>query len=206
MNRAGFTLLEIMVALVILALAMTVLVESQGAAVMASLESERYIIATELANHKLVEAQLRLEREGFSATDINEAGSFDDMKEVYGDVDLDDLSEYQWAYTIREVDLQIGDIQGAMGDLKDAGLGPPEPAEGEEGSSSEPTDLASMIPGDALGEMLSPYLREIRVVVWWGSDDEFSSDDGCLSCVEIVTHAVNPSGQLAVPQDNPEGQ
>ena len=45
--------------------------------------------------------------------------------------------------------------------------------------------------GDMIGEMLSPYMRELRVRVWW----QRIEDDG-FDPVEIVTHVVNPSGQV----------
>lgn len=203
--RAGFTLVEIMVALAILAVAMTVLVETQGGAVLATLESERYLVATSLAEEKLAEVQFRLEREGFSQSDIEEGGDFSEYAASFGgtlNTDDMDFSEYQWAYTIREVDFALGDIQGAMGEMQEEGLVPAtESSSGEGGAAG--TDLSSMVPTDQLSDMLSPYVREVRVVVWWGSDDEFSEEGGCISCVEITTHMVNPSGQLNIPQDTP---
>ncbi len=204
--RAGFTLVEIMVALAILAIAMTVLVETQGGAVLATLESERYLIGTTLAEEKLAEVQFRLEREGFSQSDIDEAGDFSEYAASFGgtlNTDDIDFSEYQWAYTIREVDFALGDIQGAMGQMQEEGLVPAsESSEGGEAGAG--ADMSSMLPTDQISEMLAPYVREVRVLVWWGPDEEFASEDGCMSCVEITTHLVNPSGQLNIPQDAAE--
>jgi hypothetical protein len=42
-----------------------------------------------------------------------------------------------------------------------------------------------------IGEMLSPYFRELRVRVWW-TDIELDGFDP----VEIVTHVINPSGRV----------
>ena len=203
-GRAGFTLVEIMVALAILAIAMTVLVETQGGAVLATLESERYLIGTTLVEEKLAEVQFRLEREGFSQSDIDESGDFSEYASSFGgtlNTDDIDFSEYQWAYTIREVDFALGDIQGAMGQMQEEGLVPEtESAEGG-ATGAEGTDMSSMLPTDQISEMLAPYVREVRVLVWWGPDEEFASEEGCMSCVEITTHLVNPSGQLNIPQD-----
>lgn len=202
--KKGFTILEILIALGILAVAMLVLVETQGGAVMATLESDRYLVATTLAQEKLAEAQLRLEREGYSETDINEEGDFSDFGEAFGGAEVD-YSEYKWAYTIRQVDMQFGDISGAMGSLQEAGLGPPPPPEGGTTTgTSSPSDMLSAVPTDMLGQMLSPYLRELRVVVWWGAESEFDDPDGCTSCIEIVTHMINPSGKLNLPSDGTE--
>lgn len=208
--NAGFTILEILVALGILAVAMMVMVETQGGALMATLDSDRYLVATTLAQEKLAEAQLRLEREGYSQTDINEEGDFNDFGEAFGGAEVD-YSEYKWAYTIRQVDMQLGDISSSLGTLQEAGLGPPS-AEGSSSATSSsqfggnvtsgsPADALSGMPTDMLGEMLSPYLREVRVVVWWGPDSEFEESGGCSSCVQIVTHMINPSGKLNLPSD-----
>lgn len=209
-RHAGFTLIEIMIALAILAIAMTVMVETQGGAVQATLESERYLIATQLAQEKMSEIQFRLEKEGFSQSDMNEEGDFVDYGATFGDVEMD-LEEYKWAYTVRSVDFALGDVTSAMGELQSAGAMPSSDASSSSGSgssfggdasaSSNPMDMASMLPTDQLSDMLSPYLREVRIVVWWGTDDDFSQEGGCTSCVELVTHVVNPSGQLNIPQD-----
>ena len=213
--RTGFTILEILVALGILSVAMMVMVETQGGAVNATLDSDRYLVATTLAQEKLAEAQLRLEREGYSPTDINEEGDFNDFGEAFGGVEVD-YSEFKWAYTIRQVDMQLGDIGNSLSTLQEAGLGPP-PAEGSSSPTSSskfggdatagsPADALSGMPTDMLGEMLSPYLREVRVAVWWGPDSEFEDPDGCVSCVQIVTHLINPSGKLNLPSDGSETQ
>ena len=47
------------------------------------------------------------------------------------------------------------------------------------------------VSSDMITDMLSPYLREVRVRVWW----EGIEDDG-YDPVETVTHVVNPSGQV----------
>ena len=54
--RRAFTLLEVMVALGILALGLMVLVESQGGAVMMTTESHRIMTATILAQEKMANA------------------------------------------------------------------------------------------------------------------------------------------------------
>ncbi|MBM4367940.1 MAG: hypothetical protein FJ102_17135, partial [Deltaproteobacteria bacterium] len=57
--------------------------------------------------------------------------------------------------------------------------------------------MGNMLGGDALNEMLSPWMREVRVVVWWGEDPgDLESEELCDNCVELVTHVFNPSGTV----------
>lgn len=204
-TKSGFTLVEIMIALAILAVAMTALVETQGGAVMATLDSQRYLTATWLAQEKLSEVTLRLDKEGFTTSDINEEGDFSELAISFGDQELDDFSEFKWAYTIRKIDLALGDMSGAMDQLSEAGYGGSPEQQEQLQQSEQGQDLSSLgIQPDMVGDMLSPYIREVRVIVWWGDDSEFESDEGCVSCVDITTHVVNPSGLTSIPQDATE--
>ncbi len=192
----GFTLLEVVVALAILTGSLVVLVQTQGLAVLMTTESEKYLVATNLARQKMAEVTLRLEEEGFIDRDVvEEDGDFDDLDDVWEGYDLDEaVEDYRWAYVIREIDLSLaadlgGMAEGLMGDAM------PDEAE----SSSESLDLTD-VPGfsdDMLADMLNPYIREIRVLVWWGENEDE------LDQVEIVTHAINPSG---VVQADPEAE
>lgn len=195
--RSGFTLLEVVVALSILVVAVFALVDAQAAAVVASRESERMLAGTYLAEQKMTEALLRVEEEGFNEADIEEAGTFEDYgdDETFGDaIDFGGAYDaYQWAYTIRRVNLQVGDISGAAESLTQMGGGLSE--EQQEAAGDQGRDLGDLgIQGDMITEMLAPYIREVRVVVWWGAEPD--PDEGCEDCVELVTHAVNPSGTV----------
>ena len=53
---------------------------------------------------------------------------------------------------------------------------------------------------EMITEMLTPYIREVRVRVWWGKDAEEAEESG--NQVVIVTHQVNPSGIITM---GPEG-
>ena len=63
---------------------------------------------------------LRVEYEGFSEEDIDEEGDFADFgtsEEFGADVEFGDAFEdYKWAYTIREVNLEIGDLAQTFAD------------------------------------------------------------------------------------------
>jgi hypothetical protein len=53
-----------------------------------------------------------------------------------------------------------------------------------------------------IAEFLGPYVREVRVRVWWGEDSESSEEDG--SEVVLTTHVINPGGAVALEQALPQ--
>ncbi len=192
----GFTLLEVVIALAILASSLVVLVQTQGIAVLMTVEGERYLTATNLARQKMAEITLRLEEEGFIDRDeVSEEGDFEDLDDAWDGYDLDEaVQDYRWAYVIREIDLTMAADLGSMaeGMMGDA-LPDDAPAQVD---SPDITD----VPGfsdDMLADMLNPYIREVRVLVWWGENEDE------LDQVELVTHAINPSGVVSA---DPEAQ
>lgn len=195
--RAGFTLLEVVVALVILTMSLFVLVNAQASSVFMTTDSQRTLTATWLAQQKMTEALLRVEADGVQATDIEESGDFEDFG---GDGDFGEsvdfggeFDDYAWAYTIRAVDIQLGDVSGQTDAMQDAGLGPSD--DQMQSSGSEGKDLGDLgVQPDMIGEMLKPYIREVRVLIWWG--EEPAEDEDCEDCVELVTHVANPTGEI----------
>lgn len=200
-TRAGFTLLEVVIALAILAVSLLVLVDAQSGSVLTTVEAQKMLTGTWLAQEKMTEASLRVEKDGFTSSDVDEEGDFADLGSDGGlgdGVDFgNDFAEYKWAYTIRKVDIQLGDIGGAADQLAQSGYGmtEEEKAAQEQGNEApEQRDLGDLgVQPDMISEMLRPYIREVRVVVWWSEDDP-DLEEGCEECVELVTHLVNPSG------------
>lgn len=199
-DGAGFTLLEVVIALAILAIGLMVLVDAQTMAVFMTVDAGKTLNGTYLAQEKMSEAMLRLESEGFREGDIDEEGDFSEFGGVDAMGDAPDFGDsfegYQWAYTIREVDIQVGDIASAADELEGmGGLGKKEDAD----AAPESRDLmdAGMQP-DMLSDMLRPYIREVRVLVWWGEEDP-DLEEGCDDCVELVSHVINPSGKIQLP-------
>ena len=165
--------------------------------------------ATELAEEKMVEVLLLTEVEGFTDTDKEEDGDFDDWGEEDWrgddlDIDADDegLDEFHWAWTVRRIELTIpSDLAGMMGDLEDVGFVDTEQAPEDYDSSGLP-DLSDFMQPEMLTEYLGAYIREVRVVVWWG-DEDIDMDEGEEgmpdNAVELVTHVINPTGKLSDP-------
>ena len=57
---------------------------------------------------------------------------------------------------------------------------------------------------DMITDMLRPYIREVRVMVWWGAEAP-DPDKPCEDCVELVTHVCNPSGTESLAGELPAG-
>lgn len=196
-HRRGFSLLEVMVALAILVVSLAILLETQASSTIVTRESERVITASDLAYAKLNEAVLFVEEEGFQNSQVSESGDFDDFGDDATSMDIrDELEDYHWEYTVTEIDLALaGDIAGMAGQLQGSGALGEQPAGAPSlaslGEGGNPLSQMGMSP-DMISEMLAPYIREIKVRVWWGKDSKIAEERG--DEVVVVTHVVNPSG------------
>jgi general secretion pathway protein I len=78
--KRGFTLLEVMIALALLGLSLTVLIKSAAGSIFAAEESHMMGVATDLARGKMYDIEERLMKEGFSDTDQSQTDykPFDD--------------------------------------------------------------------------------------------------------------------------------
>ncbi len=200
-SRAGFTLLEVIVALGILVVGLTVLIDTQATAVLMSTDMERMTTATMLAEEKMTEALLVLEQEGWTSQDIEEEGDFSDFgdEEFRGDalhLDLGaELEDFHWAYTVRAIDLTLpDDVWSMASQLADGGYWQEEKTENMDLSGAPDLGTLGITP-DLVTEYLSNYIREVRVLVWWG-DNEDGTDQ-----VELVHHVINVSGKVTEVED-----
>lgn len=208
-TRRGFSLLEVMVALAILVVSLVILVDTQSNAVVMTREAERVITATDLARSKLTEALLYLEEEGFQDDQVHEHGDFDDWGDDLLTIEIgDELEDFHWEWWITEVDLELaGDIAGMMGGLAGEagadgaleGLGSLLPGGIPGGAAGAAADAAQAAGGlgaflspDMITDLLAPYVREVRVRVWWGENSDKAAERG--DEVVIVTHQANPRG------------
>ncbi|OGQ26615.1 MAG: hypothetical protein A3I75_03180 [Deltaproteobacteria bacterium RIFCSPLOWO2_02_FULL_50_16] len=97
-SKGGFTLIEVMVAIAILAVSLTALFNFQSNSVIASARAEKMGIATLLAREKMALALIELEdaiKAGESLDEKSEEGTFDD--EVY--------PGYRWVLTVRKIEI-----------------------------------------------------------------------------------------------------
>jgi len=207
-SRKGFSLLEVMVALAILTVSLILLVQTQSSAVLLTNEAERIVTATDLAQMKMTDALLDVEKNGFGVSDNYQSGDFstlgDDLLDKQFGKDLDD---YHWEYLVTEVDIQmIGDLATAAQSLPQMTSGASADGMSGDAANAASNPLASLgalgIGPDMITSFLQPYVREIRVRVWWGKDSKKAEDDGTE--VVLVTHVINPGGAMALSSEVPQ--
>lgn len=99
-NNRGFTLLEVLVALGILAVSITAILQLYGTAMVTSERAESITVATMLARQKMAEEMLKIEKDAaegkFPDTDEESNGSFDSP-----------FDKYRWLVKIRKVEIPL---------------------------------------------------------------------------------------------------
>jgi general secretion pathway protein I len=98
MARRGFTLLEVMVALAVLAGALLVVSDVVGGALRNNVRARQLGIATTLARGKMVALQAQYERKGFRDFDETDEGTFED----------EGHREFRWKVETRRPNLDLG--------------------------------------------------------------------------------------------------
>ena len=104
--QAGFTLIEIMIALAILAVGVLGLYTAQGNSLKASGTAEEVQIASTLAQQKMAEKMLEIEK------DLQKGTLPEDKTEETGEFERP-FQRYRWQYLVRQVDLPLAGGSGA---------------------------------------------------------------------------------------------
>jgi prepilin-type N-terminal cleavage/methylation domain-containing protein len=196
-SRAGFSLLEVMIAIAILVMAMSVLMELEVTSVKMTREAEHLVVASNLAQEKTSEVMILLEKEGFQEQDVCDSGEFDEFGDEGLDLEFgDSLAGYRWEYCISTIDLSMaGDIAGMASSLAGSGYFGSTPDADTQASVQGAIGgmgLENLMSGDMLTDMLGKYVREVRVRVWWGTDSKAAEEN--KDEIVVVTHAINPTG------------
>ena len=139
-NNAGFTLIEVMVALAIMVITFTAMMNGNLFTQMMSLRSRKAIVASFLAAQKMSEVKLEIEGLPLSEIPEKEEGAFPKP-----------FDDYKWAITSQPFEYDIG--AAAAGLLQG----------GEEETQSE--QLASVLRN--ISGILKESIREVTVTVLW---------------------------------------
>lgn len=203
-RAAGFTLLEVMVALALLAAALMAMADLAGNALRNHAYARDLSAATLLARGKMAELEQKYEDAGFKDFDEEENGNFADE----GRPDL----QWQLALVKPDSDLSsdqlVGLLAGMGGDSTDliaklmGGAGAAGAAAGGPATASP---LAGLLGGflqsqlTAFGETLKRSFREMRLTVSW-------RDGKTSHGFTVTTHllVLNPRAPGGARGDNPE--
>ncbi len=179
----GFTLLEVVISLAILALSLGVLLESQASSLSYAGRARDLTVASTLARSKLVDVELVLFDEGFSENEVEESGSFED----------EGWSDYKWSYKISPIQLDLNGLN-AMCAMMGAG------AEGADEGDALAECEASM--GGMGGLMdtfmadLSNSIRFVELTVSWGIEGGYQDSFSVRSLITKDDFSFAPAGAL----------
>lgn len=203
----GFTLLEVMVSISILALAITAIAGINANSFESSNYSRHLSVATLLARSKMIDVEQELVKDGFPDQD----------REEHGDFAEEGFAKLRWESRVRRVEMDIGQLLGGLlgGDVSSESLpqqvqgflgalqgkGPDEAVTEQVGGS----ELSKLLGGGMLegmfkqvGEMLGNSIREITLEIKWGRE---GIDEESVTFVQYVT----TTGRLTMPQLQAQG-
>ncbi len=205
MKAAGFTLLEVMVALAILAMALMAIADLSGNALRNHAYASQLSQATLLARGKMAELEETYEDKGFRDFDESEEGDFAD----------EGHPEFKWRVELKKPQAHLspeqllgyltgsagGDTQDVLAKLMGAnpsgGSGPqPAPVQGLAGAAMSNLLQTQLT---AFGEQMKKSLRELRLTVAW-------LDGRQRRQFTVVTHLVvlNPRAPGGARGDSPD--
>ncbi|HEY2030752.1 MAG TPA: prepilin-type N-terminal cleavage/methylation domain-containing protein [Myxococcales bacterium] len=206
----GFTLLEVMISLAILAVALVAISGLNGGAVQMHAYSRRATEATMLLRGKMLDVEEDLQKNGFS--DFND--------EKHGDFNDEGSPDYAWSAEILKPDVQLdptqmlnlvsgatgGGLAGAAGSLAQSmGYGGQAPQNGQaQNTQGGPTGspLGGAAGGMLTGQMttfietLKKSVREVRLAVSWQDGKERKKVEASQIIV-ILPELVGTTGDVA---------
>jgi general secretion pathway protein I len=215
--KKGFTLLEVMISLAILAVALVALSGLNGGAVQMEAYARRATQATLLLRSKMSDIQDQLEKDGFNDFNDEKHGTFDDEENGAG-------AGYAWTAEILKPDVQMDASQllsllGVGGTPQNTAAGSSSGSSSSSGNSltDSLTAAAGMVggaqggigamtaPGSPMGgvmqaqattflETLKKSVREVRVTVSWNDGSQERSISASQHLV-ILPEMVGKAGQ-----------
>ena len=145
-RAAGFTLAEVMIALAILALALTMLVRSIAGNISAAQDSMYMGLAGDLGRSKLYDVEEHVAQEGFKDTEEHEEGKFDD----------EGWPAIEWEYRVIPVELPTLEKLLGLGQGSGSGSGSGSGADADGDGQPDPEQLGRL-QNSALGQALSMF-------------------------------------------------
>jgi general secretion pathway protein I len=147
-QSAGFTLLEVVVAVAILAISLTVFLQSEAASLANAGRARDLTIATLLARSKMIDIQQHIVSEGFITGDVEDEGNFRD----------EGHEEITWHCTISEIELDLTSLDSLMSKIA-----------GDDKAQGTMTSMISGLAGSMQGltTQMAQSLRAAELTVTW---------------------------------------
>ncbi len=185
--RRGFTLIEVMVAISILAISMTAIVGINVGSARATPEIKFYVIATQLARLKMIEFEAEMKKKGYSQ--FEEA----DYDGDFSDIDFDN---WKWKAHVSKVELKLPSNMGTGENEKDKQMA------GFMGYATIITDI------------IKASMREVKITVYLDDPDSDYKEEMSVSTHLIDpasaggqtgTSSTSTPTSTQTPQTNPTG-
>jgi general secretion pathway protein I len=178
-SSRAFSLLEVMVALAILAVGLVSLLQVQSRSAQLAIEAREMSVATMLARSKLYDCQHDLLKKGFSIGDYDADGNFDD----------EGYPKIFWECHGYAPEMPTGDGVGDASSAASMFGGAGATSSGASGSSAAPPGsemsmgmLAPVI--QQMASVMKDSIRELVIVVRWGEGDERQE-------LRVTTHVID---------------
>jgi prepilin-type N-terminal cleavage/methylation domain-containing protein len=148
LRNAGFTLLEVMIAMAIMTVAFASILVIQSSSLNTSLKAKQQNVVSMLARNALTQTEVLLSGKSFSEVPTELVGQFEDP-----------FQDYSWERKIKEV--KFPNLQALLS---------PEGG-GEDGKSGDGAEGRNDVSTEMMGKLVTTYLskalREITITVKW---------------------------------------
>ncbi len=139
---SGFTLLEVMVATVILSGTLVALSRIISSSYLYTEKIEKIYIGTELAWLKMHDIDESIRKDGIPESDYEEEGDFDDEA----------FKGFRWKYTVKKVYIPLPDLSPGSND--------------EGGEQAQAVGMLDMVRGN-IEDFFKSRIRKLTLIVWW---------------------------------------
>lgn len=152
----GFTIIEVMLAMAILAIAMTTLLGTQSRSVVQNDHARQLVVASQLAHDQMLAIQTRLMKDGFQVDTETDRGTFRERE----------YRDFRWEAIIEPIDLEPEELSSQ---LQEQLLGTSDDEGTLSGSSAINAQLPSMLGMVTMmiQNMIEQRIRRVTLAVKW---------------------------------------
>jgi prepilin-type N-terminal cleavage/methylation domain-containing protein len=182
-QNKGFTLLEVLIALAILASSLTILIGTMANSGQQAIYADKLTRVTQAARSKMTDVEYELHREGFS----------DDVQRFDGDFDERGLEDMRWEATVYPVEIPESVKQELVGQVNAQLFG----GQDSKGALKGNAAFSSMLPMliSQIPEMINQIgkkIRRVNLTVYY----EFADQERTMELTQYVVDTANSEFNL----------
>ncbi len=195
-QTAGFSLLEVIIALAIMSMSLLVLLQAQGQSLASAGRSKDLTIATVLARGKMIDIEQKLFHDGMVMNDDEDDGDFSD----------EGFPNIKWKSRVSEVELNLDTLKGLCGavggKVGKGGKGGTSDEQARTDCESTMTSIGGML--GSLTEEVARSIRAVELVVHW-ADGSYAETMRLRALVTRDDFAMQQEGDAARAADQVKG-